>query len=112
MTFDGDRDRKRRDVAWVRQDMDAEGRGIASVSLGSNAEAIGAVEHFALESIHSRIGVGSSELAEQRLLRKARSLLERAADTDPRDQRRAGIGPGRLDALENPGLDALGPVGR
>src|SRR5215831_9372589 len=112
VTLDGDRDRKRGDVAGIRQDVDAERRGIAAVSLGPDAEAIGSVQHFALERIDGRVRVGSAELTEERFFRKARRLLERAADTDSRDQRRAGVRPGRFDALEDPGLDALRPLGR
>src|SRR5262245_26759693 len=107
VALDRDGDGQRGDVTGIGEDMDAERRGVAAVALGPDAEAVRAVQHVALERDERRIGVRAAQLAEQRLLGQDRGLLERAADADARDQRRARVGPGRLDALEDPRGDAL-----
>src|SRR5580704_5028665 len=93
VALDRDRHRQARDVAGVREDVDAEGGGVAAVALGPDAEPVGALEHLPLHRGHRRIRIGRAQLAEERLLAQPRGLLERAAHSHARDQRRAGVGP-------------------
>src|SRR5690242_15814818 len=57
VAFDGDGHGERRDVARVREDVDAERRRVAAVALRPDAEPIGAREQLLLERIERRIGV-------------------------------------------------------
>src|SRR5229473_3156361 len=111
VALDRDRHRQARDVARIGQDVDAEGGGVAAVALGPDPEPVGALEHLALHRGHHRIRIRRAQLPEERLLAEPRGLLEGAAHTDPRDQRRAGIGTRGADALDDPLLDAVHALG-
>src|SRR5262249_23912477 len=65
-----------RDVARIREDVDAKSRGVAAVALGPDAEPAGAHEDFLLDRVQHRVGIWRSELAEERPLRQDGSLLE------------------------------------
>src|SRR5215470_708082 len=112
VAFDRDCYRQARDVARIREDVDAKSRGVAAVALGPYAEPVGAPEDFLLDRIQRRVGIWRSELTEERPLRQDGSLLEVAPDPDAGDERRARVGPGRPYALEDPVLDAFHPFGR
>src|SRR5713226_6262438 len=111
VALDRDRHRQARDVARIGQDVDAEGGGVAAVALGPDPEPVGALEYLALHRGHRRVRVGRPQLAEQRLLAQARRLLEGAPHPHPRDQRRAGIGTRGADALDDPLLHPVHPLG-
>src|SRR5229473_4268103 len=111
VALDRDRHRQARDVARIGQDVDAEGGGVAAVALGPDPEPVGALEHLALHRGHHRIRIRRAQLPEERLLAEPRGLLEGAAHTDPRDQRRAGVGARGADALDDPLLDAVHALG-
>src|SRR5215470_7254867 len=101
VAFDGDGDGQRRDVTWVREDVDSERGRVASVALRPDAETVGAREQLLLEPVQRGVRIRRAELAEQGFLRKDRRLLERTADADTEDQRRARVGPRRLHALDH-----------
>src|SRR5215468_2226526 len=102
VALDGNRHRQARDVARIREDVDAERGGVAAVALRADAEPVRALQDFLLEGGHRGVRMRRAQLAEQRLLAEARGLLEGAADSNPRDQRRAGVGTGGADAFEDP----------
>src|SRR2546427_3600860 len=77
VAFDGDRHRQRGDVAGVREDVDAEGRGVAAVALRPDAQPVGAREQLLLQRVQGRIRIRRAELAEERLLGQDRGLLDR-----------------------------------
>src|SRR5205823_6662557 len=106
VTLDGDGDGQGGDVAGVREDVDAERRRVAAVALGADPQPVRSVEKLLFERVDDRIGVRRAELTEERLLRQERGLLERPADADAQDERRARVGAGRADALEDPLLHA------
>ena len=98
-------------MAGVRQDVDAERGRVAAVPLRADPEAVGAIEQVLLERVELRVRVRRAELAEQRLLGEDRRFFKGAAHADAQDERRARVGPRRLDALDDPLLhagDALG----
>src|SRR5438132_13690921 len=76
------------------------------------AEPVLALEDLPFDCPDRRIRVRGAELTEQRLLGQDRRLLERAPDPDADDERRARVRTGRPDALEDPALHTLEPVGR
>src|SRR5713226_4017264 len=82
VALDGDGHRQARDVAGVREDVDAEGGGVAAVALRADTEPVGALEHFLLDGGYRRIGVGRAKFAEERLLAEPRGLLEGAARSE------------------------------
>src|SRR5712691_8655834 len=87
VALDGDGHRQARDVAGVREDVDAEGGGVAAVALGPDAEPVDALEDYLLDDGHHRIRVRRAQLAEERLLAEPRGLLEGAAHADAGDER-------------------------
>src|SRR2546422_386702 len=68
VALDGDGDGERGDVAGVREEVDAERRGVAAVALRPDAQPVGAREQLLLQRVQGRIRVGRAELAEERLL--------------------------------------------
>src|SRR5262245_8124304 len=111
VALDGDRHRQAGDVTRIREDVDAEGGGVAAVALRADPQPVGPVQDLALDRGHRRVGVRRAQLAEERLLAEPGGLLESAADADASDQRRAGVWPRGPDALEDPLLDALHALG-
>src|SRR5438876_9572214 len=111
MTLDGDGHGQARDVAGIRQAVNAECRGVAAVALGADTEPVGAAENFLLELVNGRVRVGRPELATERLLREQGRPLEGTAHADAGNERRTGIGARRPDALEDPVLAALDALG-
>src|SRR6185436_9352519 len=95
VALDGDGHGQARDVARVAQHVHTEGRGIAAVSLRTDAEAVGVAEDFLLDRVQGRVGIGRAQLTEERLLGQDGRLLEIAAHTHSGDERRTGIGPRR-----------------
>src|SRR5262249_29780400 len=89
VAFDGDGDGQRRDVTRVREDVNSERGRIAPVALRPDAETVGAREQLLLQPAQRGVRIRRAELAEQSFLRKDRRLLERAADANAEDQRRA-----------------------
>src|SRR6185503_5997912 len=110
VALDGDRHRQTRDVAGIREDVDAERGGVAAVALGADAEPVGPLEHLALHRGHRRVRVRRAQLAEERLLAQPGGLFEGAPHPHARDQGRAGVGAGGADAFEDPLLDAVHPL--
>src|SRR6267143_585294 len=101
VAFDGHRHGERGDVTRGGEHVDAERGGVAAVALRPDAKAVGAREQLLLQRVEGRIRVGRAELAKERLLGQDRRLLERTADADPEDERRTGVGAGRLHALDD-----------
>src|SRR5688572_27008452 len=108
----GYREGQRRDVTRIREDVDAERGRVAAVALRADAETVRAVEELLFQRVDRGIGVGRADLAEQRLLREQRGLLEGAADADAQDERRARVRSRHLDAVDDEVLHALDPRGR
>src|SRR5262245_42412704 len=100
MALDRDGNGQRGDVAGMGQDVDAERGRVAAVALRADAQAVGARQQLLLERLDGRVGVRRANLAEERLLREQRRLLEGAADPDAQDQRGAGVGARALHALD------------
>src|SRR5438128_2436645 len=112
VALDCHRHRQRRDVAGIREHVDAERGRVAAIALRADAEPIGAREQLLLERVERGIRVRGADLAEQRLLRQDRSLLERAADAHAQDERRARVRARRLHAIDDEVLHALDACGR
>src|SRR2546425_5169892 len=89
VALDRHRHRQRRDVAGIREHVDAERRRVATIALRADAKPVGAREQLLLQRVQHGIRVRGADLAEQRLLRQERGLLERTADTPAPDERRA-----------------------
>src|SRR5919106_1548513 len=111
VALDGHRHRQGRDVTGIAQDVDTERGRVAAVALGADAQAVGALEQLVFQPSEHRIGVRTTELAEQRPFRQDRGFFKGAADADAEDQRWAGVGTGRLHALDDEVLDR-GDAGR
>src|SRR5262245_12228634 len=62
VAFDGHGDGKARNVAGVREDVDAESGRVAAVALGADPQAVGAVQHLALEGVQRRVRIWRAEL--------------------------------------------------
>src|SRR5437867_143339 len=107
MALNRDSDRQRRDVAGIREHVDPERRRVAAIALRADAKPVGAREQLLLQSVERGIGVRGADLAEQRLLRQERGLLERAADAHAQDERRARVRTRRLHAIDDEILHAL-----
>src|SRR5919106_671514 len=105
VALDGHRHRQGRDVTGIAQDVDTERGRVAAVALGADAQAVGALEQLVFQPSEHRIGVRTTELAEQRPFRQDRGFFKGAADADAEDQRWAGVGTGRLHALDDEVLD-------
>src|SRR6267143_6040279 len=67
VTFDRHGDGERGDVAGVREDVDAERRGVVAVALRPDAQPVGAREQLLLQGVERHIRVRRAELAEERL---------------------------------------------
>src|SRR5690242_14867889 len=52
VALDGDRHRQARDVAGIREDVDAERGGIAAIALRADAQPVGALQDFLLDGGH------------------------------------------------------------
>src|SRR3989442_7530578 len=63
VAFDGHGHRERRDVTWIGQDVDAERRRVAAVSLRAEREASRAVQQLLLQRIELRVVVRLAELS-------------------------------------------------
>src|SRR5262245_7229516 len=101
VTFDRDRNWQRRDVAGIGEDVNPERRRVATIALRADAEPVGARQELLLERLERGIRVRGADLAEQRLLREDRSLLEGAAHADAEDERRARIRARHLHAVDD-----------
>src|SRR5258705_5795956 len=112
VALDGDGDGQRRDVAGIREHVDAEGRRVAAIALRADPEPVDAREQLLLQRVERGVRVGGADLAEQRLLRQDRGLLERAADADAQDERRARVRARHLHAVDDEVLHALDTGGR
>src|SRR5438552_921487 len=86
VAFDGHGHGEAGDVAGIAEDVDREGRRVAAVALGPDAEPVRAVEHLPLERVQCRVGIRAPQLAEQRALRQAGGHLEGAADPHAGDE--------------------------
>src|SRR3989442_7308991 len=101
MPLNRDCDGQRRDVAGIREHVDAERRRVAAIALRADAKPVGAREQLLLQRVERGLRVGGADLAEQRLLRQERGLLERAADTHTQDERRGRVRGPRLYAIDD-----------
>src|ERR1044071_2436516 len=90
-----------RDVCRVHLDVHAERGDASPESLWTDAKIVDAREQLALEAAQVRARVANVDGPQYRPLREERRGLERAADADADDDRRAGVGAGPIDGLDD-----------
>ena len=112
VAVDIDRNGKPRNVRGHPLDVDRKRGGPSAETLRTDAERVDLFEKLRFEIGVIGIRVPLVRAAHQRLFRKIRRLVERAADADAYDDRRARVRSRLLDGTENKRLDAFRAVAR